>query len=175
MAFVREESLEEIGKKIQSAHNKEAAKNSAVINGKTYKVIPLMAEDGLVVWENLISLLGPSIGVGADSFNHNEIMDGSPTTFSEAALALQRKLDGNQLVNYSQELFIGLKCDGEDVDWNTHFSANYGDWTQVMILAMKENFQTFFTESGFGLNLQAMISKVLPQPEPSEESKKSAV
>ena len=158
-----------MGKQIQADQNKEKAKNSTTINGKLYKVVPLMAEDGLIVWENLLALLGPSIGVGIDSFNHNEIIDGSPTTFSEAILLLQRKLDGTQLVNYSREMLVGLQCDGDEVDWNKHFSANYGDWVQVIIFAMKENFQTFFTESGFGLNLQEMMSKVLPQPQSSNE------
>jgi hypothetical protein len=169
MSFKKPTSVEDIGKSLQAGLDEEKAKNSKTINGKVYKIKPLCARDGLVVWENLISLLGPSVGIGIDSFNHNEIIDGSPTTFSEAMLLLQRKLDGTQLVNYSEELFVGLKCDGDEVDWNTHFSSNYGDWMQVMILAMKENFQTFFTESGFDLNLQAMMSKVLPQPEPSEE------
>jgi hypothetical protein len=172
MSFNKPKTAEDIGKALQADLDKDKAKNSAKINGKVYKVIPLGASDGLVVWENLLSLLGPSIGVGIDSFNHNEIIDGSPTTFSEAVLLLQRKLDGTQLVNYSEELFTGLKCDGDDVDWNTHFSANYGDWMQVMMLAMKENFQSFFTESGFDLNLQSMMSKVLPQPVPSEELEK---
>jgi len=167
--FNKPTSLEDIGKKIQSDHNKEQAKNSTVINGRTYKVVPLMAEEGLIVWENLLALLGPSIGVGIDSFNHNEIIDGSPTTFSEAILVLQRKLDGSQLVNYSRELLTGLQCDGEEVDWNKHFSANYGDWTQVILFAMKENFQTFLTESGLGLNLQDLMNKVLPQPQSSKE------
>lgn len=169
MSFNKPKTLEAMGKQIQADQNKEKAKNSTTINGKLYKVVPLMAEDGLIVWENLLALLGPSIGVGIDSFNHNEIIDGSPTTFSEAILLLQRKLDGTQLVNYSREMLVGLQCDGDEVDWNKHFSANYGDWVQVIIFAMKENFQTFFTESGFGLNLQEMMSKVLPQPQSSNE------
>lgn len=167
--FNKPKSVEDIGKQLQADSNKEKAKNSATINGHTYKIIPLMAEEGLVVWENLLALLGPSIGVGIDSYNHNEVIDGSPTTFSEAILLLQRKLDGTQLVNYSRELLIGLKCDGEEVDWNSHFSANYGSWTQVIIFAMKENFQSFFVASGFDLNLQSMMNKVLPRAQSSNE------
>lgn len=139
-------------------------KNTINIDGKVYKIKPLIWEEGIELWEDIAKRCLPSIGSGFDRFQHDEL-DGSPTTFTEAAINLSRNLDGFRLKTYSQALFDGATVDGEPLDLNKEFTANYGAWRKLFAFAMKENFQSFFDQGWITGMLEKMTS-FLGQTEP---------
>lgn len=143
-----------------------AAKHSITINEKIYKVKLLSFEDGIDLWENIMQKLLPSVGSGLDRLSHNEILDGSPTTFTEAMIHLSKNLDGETFKHYSFALFDGATVNGEALNLNEEFSGNYGAWKTLFAFALKENFGSFFTD-GWADGLQdvmAMVSPMMAQP-----------
>jgi hypothetical protein len=151
----------------------ENAKHTITIKDKVYKVEPLDAESGLDTWEFLMNKLLPSIGTGLDSFRHDPIMDGAPTTFSEAMLHLSAQLskDPGTLKALSLTLLEGLTVDGELVDFKEHFSANYGTWLKVVKFALTENFSSFFEEGweSAAKDLMGMVAPVMSQSEDTQD------
>lgn len=150
--------------------NEQLAKHTKIINGTTYKIKPLDAEMGLIVYEKLISILAPILGVGLDAMNYDEVLDGSPTTFVQATTILSRALGEQQeLKNFSEVLLDGLVADGKEVSYKDQFKCNYGDWMQVFMFALKENFESAFTQGGFTGQLSEMFNMALQQLPQSKE------
>lgn len=134
---------------------KPTTKGSIVINDKVYKIVPLPWEEGIELWEDMMKVVLPSIGSGLDRLQHDEF-SGSPTTFTEACINLSHNLDGHTLRVYSQAMFDGATVDGEPLDVNKEFTANYGAWRKLFVFALKENFESFFVEGWAG-----MLDKVM--------------
>jgi len=148
----------------QDAANQVKEKLSAhtvEIGGDVIKIVPLGGYDGLDMWEYLMKVLLPSVGTGLDSFQHDTVMDGSPTTFSEAMMHLSNKLEGNTLKNVSISLLSGMTVNGQKVDLDEWIGCNYGAWRQVLKFALTENFSSFF-ENGWVDGVQDLMAMVTP-------------
>jgi hypothetical protein len=143
---------------------KDSEKNSITIGKDVYKVKILSASEGIATWEYLMKKLLPSVGTGLDSFRHDEVLDGSPTTFAEAFMHLSNRLDGNSLVSISGTLLAGLEVNGKEVDFDEHFKANYGSWAKVIKFALMENFESFFVD-GWTTTLTDLVSLAVPMLE----------
>lgn len=147
----------------------DVGKHSILLNDKVYTIKPLPWAEGMDLWESMMKTLLPSVGTGIDGiFNSNEFSDKS--TFAEMMLHLGHNLSGSTMRIYSVELFQEAKVDGQPLDPNVEFSANYGAWLQLFVFAVKENFQSFFTEGwSQGINTLMEMLKSLQDKDSSEE------
>lgn len=154
-------NINDLAKKIEETVEVELAKNTIVISGKTYKIKPLKWEDGIDLWEFILKKLLPSIGSGFDRLQHDDVVDGSPTTFTQACLHLSRNLDGNTFKLISMTLFDGATVDNKPLDLNEEFTANYNAWRKLLVFALKENFSSFF-EEGWTQGLTSLTAMLTP-------------
>jgi hypothetical protein len=151
----------DIAAKVAQNVKQELTKNTIEIDGVSYKIDLLNAEDGLDLWENLMKVILPSVGTGLDSMQHDPIIDGSPTTFTEAMSHLSNRLDGQTLKRVSISLLTDMEVNGSKVNWSDHFKGNYGTWRKVVKFALKENFSSFF-EDGWVDGVQDLMTMVSP-------------
>jgi len=137
--------------------------NTIVIKNKEYKIKPLNARDGLRLWEYLLGKLLPSVGTGLDRMSHDELLDGSPTTFAQAMIHLVSNLekDYDTLNNITDTILEGCLVDGKPLNTDEEFSCNYGAWRQLLIFALKVNFSSFF-EEGWESALTDITAMVVP-------------
>ena len=131
------------------------------VDGKFYKIKPLSWADGTDLWEDILKKIMPSVGSGLDRLQHNEILDGSPTTFTEAFIHLSRNLDGNTFKHYSMVLFEGATVDGEPLKLENQTTEFMGVWKKLFAFALKENFKHLF-QDGWETGLTEMVSMVAP-------------
>lgn len=147
--------------KTEQKDEKGNGKHSITLNDKVYKLKLLPFDEGMNLWEHIMRKLLPSVGSGLDRLSHNEVLDGSPTTFTEAMIHLSNNLDGSTFRNFSYVLFDGATVDGEPININAEFSGNYGVWKKLFAFAIKENYSSLFTE-GWANGLQDVMALVSP-------------
>lgn len=159
-------NINDLMKKVSDTVDAVEAKNTKTINDKVYKIKLLRFEDGIDLWENILKKLMPSLGSGLDRMQHDSILDGSPTTFTDALIHLSKNLDGNTLKNYSFVLFNGATVDGKPLDVNVEFTGNYSAWKKLFTFALTENFSSFFEEgwSDGMSDLMAVVTPAMNQP-----------
>lgn len=165
-------NINDIAKKaveeVNGSKEPEGVKCTLVIDGKTYKIKQLSWADGMDLWEHIMKKIMPSVGSGLDRLQHNEILDGSPTTFTEAFIHLSHNLDGDTLKNYSLVLFNGATVDGEPLDLNKQTTEFLGVWKKLFVFALKENFKHLF-QDGWETGLTEMMSMVAPMMATSDK------
>lgn len=132
-------------------------KHSITLKGKEYTIKLLDWETGIDLWEHILKVILPSVGVGFDSAGKNSDEDDVMNTFTEALTYLAMNLNGKTLQNYSKVLFQGATVDGVEFDISEEFKGNYGSWKSLLIFALKENYGSFF-EEGLGENLSGLMT-----------------
>lgn len=159
-------------KSLVEAHKETLAKHTLKIKDKIYKIKPLNGEDGVDTLEFILQLVAPSMGSALDGMNHDSLMDGTPTTFSEVMMHLSRQLKGSTLKALSLALLEDLEVDGVKVSFSDQFQCNYGDWVKVVKFALQENYSSFF-EDGWGSVMGDLMQMAAPlanqQVEPQPE------
>lgn len=139
----------------------EKVSNSITLREKEYSIKELEAYDGMDTWEYILQRVLPAVGTGLDAMKQEDDFMES-TTFTEAMMHLSNKLEGDTFRMLSVTLFEGATVDGEPLDPNQHFKANYGVWRQVLAHALKVNFSSFFDE-GWSAGLKDLMAMVSPQ------------
>ena len=93
--------------------------------------------------------------------------------FTDLAIALVRQLDELELEETCRVLLAGLTCNGQPVDYETHFAGNYSAYIQVIEYALKENFGSFFTDylKAKGLEIPTLMAMLKPLADNQTESK----
>lgn len=152
---------DKVSKDQEGSFENPLEKYTTKIGDNKYKIVPLKGSIGLSLWEDIMSKLLPSLGSGLDQMQYNEVLDGSPTTFSEALIHLSRKLDGDTFDTYSKILFEGATVNDKPLDIDSHFSCNYGEWKKLFVFSLKENFQSFF-EEGWADSLKDIMIMASP-------------
>tara|TARA_R110002153_G_scaffold2993_1_gene14178 strand:- start:1461 stop:1961 length:501 start_codon:yes stop_codon:yes gene_type:complete len=140
------------------------------LGGKVYKIELLNAEDGIDLWEFLMQRILPSVGTGLDSLQHDSMLDGSPTTFTQALIHLSGKLEGNTLKAISLSLLSSATVDGKPMDFKEEFKGNYGNWKSLVAFALKENFSSFFVEGWAESLIQMTTMLNLAADSPQQDS-----
>lgn len=101
---------------------------TTTIGSDTYMLNTMPTREGLKVVMAAARFLGSSFDL--------EVQD-----FDLAKLALQ--LDDSTLA-LAERVLEGLSCNDAEVDFDDHFSGNYGTLIKVLVWACKENFSSFF-------------------------------
>lgn len=143
-------------------------------NGKTYQLTVLPAGEGYAMALRLLKLILPALGGGLDGMQHDELIHGAPRTFSDLALTICEQMDKADVLGITKRLVKDVVVDGQGIDFDEYFAANYGELITVLEWSLKENFGSFFTESGIQtrlMNLVGTLTGKAPEESTQEESK----
>jgi hypothetical protein len=132
-----------------------------------------------VVGQKLLKTFGPALGVLMDNNNNEATTFDESTLFTDLAMTLCLRLDDLDLVATLKKLFENsYVTNGEGghdpLDFDEHFSANFGNLMAVTEFALKENFGDFFTSylsaKGLEINtLREMVSQKVSNLPVSED------
>lgn len=156
--------------------NKDSGIAITTINDVEYTIQLLPASKGMALGIEISKLIAPSIGAGVDGLSRDEVLHGAPETFTQLASLFVQQLYKVDLSKIVGVLLDGLEANGERVNFDTHFRGNYGTLAQLIKFALKENFESFFTESGLVTHFNSMMKSMVAnraQPQESEESLES--
>lgn len=145
----------------QAAH--QAGIKQKTVNDKVYSVKLLPATRGMTISSRLAKALGPAVAVIVDS-KDEVYLPGEQSFYTDIAVALVSQLDQLALEETVKELLNGLTCDGQPVNFDTHFAGNYGSLVIVVEYALQENFGNFFTEylKAKGLEIHTLRDMMTP-------------
>lgn len=149
--------------------NKQAGLATVTINDDSYTVHLLPTTIGLAMSLEIGKLLMPSLGAGIDGFRHDEILHGAPTTFADLGKLLVLQMGEVKIVEMVKALLSKSEINGKQLDFEKHFSGNYGALIQLVEFALRENFESFFTESGLQTRFVQLMSNLSIQPAELEE------
>lgn len=149
--------------------NKQAGISSVTIKDDEYTVHLLPTTVGLAMSLEISKLLMPSLGAGIDGFRHDEILHGAPTTFADLGKLLVGQMGDVKIVEMIKALLGNVEVSGKKIDFDTKFRGNYGTLLQLVEFALKENFESFFTESGLQTRFAQLMSNLSIQPVELEE------
>lgn len=137
-----------------------------VVGDETYIVQSFTASTGLKHLQKILKLAGPSLATFFSDAS-SEGAEGDLTVDSSAItgavnlfVANLDKVDAAQLV---QDLIKdSVLKNGQPVQFNTEFAANYGALIKVLTAVLTENYSSFFGESGLDLG---SLAPLLPNSE----------
>lgn len=146
------------------------------INGKLYSIKLLEGSPGIILGERLIQAAGPAIGVALDRHNNDGFVAvGEDTIFTDIAIAISQQITKLGLLDVIKQLLKDATCNGQLINFETHFRGNFGELLAVIEYALKVNFSGFFIEylkaKGLKIHtLRAMMGlKEETKPSPSSE------
>ena len=125
------------------------------------RLLPAITQ-GIPVARRLLNVIAPVVGGTLDGLKHDEIIHGAPKTFSELSLVICQQLEKADASNLVFTLLDGMEVEGQAIDLDEYFSANYGEMMEVLEFALRENFESFFTGNGMKqrfLKVVAMIQQ----------------
>lgn len=133
-----------------------------IINGKTIQIRKLGALKGIKVIQQLSKVLVPILGGTLDGFKHDSFMHGAPKTFSDLSLTIVETLDQMDIESLLLDFTKDLRVNGEAVDFDEYFSANYSELLEVLEFCLKENFPDFFPKDGTSHKWVDKILSLIP-------------
>lgn len=120
--------------------------NQRVIQGKTYEIEALKTTPAMILWERVMKVLAPTLGVGIDSLRAGEFdIPVENDTFRHLAITFTTSLGDVQFASTCKDVLQSLKCDGKEVDYEEHFKGRLGLLFEVLSYSFEVNFKDFFT------------------------------
>lgn len=134
-----------------------------VIGGKRYTIQKLNGWDAWDGWALILKIIGPVFGEVIDSRNvDEEMMFEKQNTFKEVLTIVTSKIGEPEMRSLIAQMLQGATVDGMPLDINKDFGAgNIHHMQALIVYAMQENFQGFFTESDIFQSVMAGLSKVM--------------
>lgn len=138
------------------------------IGDVTYSVTTFPAHKGLGYLQKLLKIVGPAIGeifskaaVEGGDFEAASIED---EALSGAIKELTQNMDKENVAQLIQDMIKdGVTKSGQPVQFNQEFSGNYGALVSLVGAIVKDNYSSFFGESGFG-----KLQELIPLPQSKE-------
>lgn len=129
-------------------------------NGQTYTLKLLPAIKGMMMGKRLITSFAPALGVLMDSSSEDSLYANEQTICTDVAVAIASQLDQLDFEKTIIDLLTGMTCNGQPIEFNSHFQAKYGLLLNCVEWAIVENFGDFFTEwlKGKGLSIPTLKS-----------------
>ncbi len=134
-----------------------------------YTVTTFPAFKGLTYLQKLLKIVGPAIGeifskAAAEGEGLSDIsVDDEALSF--AIRELTTNLDKENVAQLVQDMIKdAVTKAGQPIMFNQEFSSNYGALMKLIGTIVKENYQSFFGESGF-----VELQKLIPQPQSKSE------
>lgn len=114
-------------------------------NDRDYSIQVLPALIGMEIGERIYTAMAPAIAAAFDG-NPDANIFAESTFFTNIAIAMVQGSEKLKLVETTKALFKNVACDGEPIEFNTHFAGLYGEMFEVMGFILKENFGELFTK-----------------------------
>lgn len=115
----------------------QARTRTTQIGEDSIQIVVLPTSEGWVMGTKLAEVLAPTLkevfAGGAEEVN-----------FLELATAIVSKLDQLDHLTIIKRVLKDVAVNGAGIDFETHFSANYGVLVNYVAFALKENFSSFF-------------------------------
>lgn len=138
---------------------------TTTIGKKKYQIHLLPARKGMDHAMKLSQVVIPALGGSFDA--QNEFKDYG---FTQLSLVVVEQMNQINIMDLVDEMFEGASVDGEELDIDKHFRAEYGDLIELITFAMKENFGSFFKVRGLTAHLSQLKDQMFPQETTPEES-----
>lgn len=138
------------------------------IHGKEYQINLLPAKQGFTIAMKLSKTIIPAIGGSVDALDQMAVGG-----FSRVALLLTEQIDDQEIMSIIEALTDQMAVDGEPVNFDRHFMANYGALIEVLEFALMENFESFFEAKGLKARFSTLKAKMVEQAKaltPTEQS-----
>ena len=116
------------------------------INGKEFQIFLLNASDGITMARDLSTTLLPVLGT-------LKTKDDGQVDFRAAAVELSQNIDKIDILSVLNKLLKELCVDQDEVSFDDFFAGNYGELIDIVAYALRENFESFFSQSGTFQNL----------------------
>jgi len=137
--------------------------------GQTYIVTTFPAFKGLTYLQKILKIVGPSV---AQVFSAADLEKGelSEISIEDEALAsaissLTENLDKDNTAQLVQSMIKdSVTKGGQPVVFDQEFSGNFSPLVKLLGVIIKENYSSFFEESGFG-----GLASLFPQPQSKDE------
>jgi hypothetical protein len=143
------------------------------LNGKTYSLQLLPASVGLATFFDLIELFGTSIANIADSVrNEDAMLPEEMLTFTHATQLFISNMGNKDMMALIHTLVSKVSCNGQPIDFDSHFAGKYGELAIIIEWVLKENFKDAFTSwlRDKGLEIPSLSNLMKPKETPSETS-----
>lgn len=126
-----------------------------------YRITTFPAFKGLTFLQKLLKLVGPAIGeIFAKSSTGDEASI-EEVALSGAIKELTTNLDKENVAQLVQEMIkAGVTKSGQPIQFDQEFSGQYGVLFELVGAIIKDNYSSFFGESGF-----EKLQELLPQPQ----------
>lgn len=147
---------------MQDLLNKQFKKKE--IDGVVYQISLLKGREGFRTAMDLAKVVAPVLGSTFDGVRHDEYIHGAPKTWTNMALLLidqMDKIDVESLI--FDKLLRGLVVNGQQVDIDSFFLANYSVLIELLVFALKENFGDFFGANGFKTRFLGTVKSMFNQ------------
>lgn len=138
----------------------------AVIEGVTYKVMPLLTSEGLIILTRLTKLMAPAAAAGLGGETDAEGVD-EELNIGRAVAALAASLEEAQTLDTIKRLVSEQRVQHTNPEGNMvplrfdhHFSGDYKALFQVVKLSLEVNFGDFFGVVG-GLFKEALATELV--------------
>jgi len=132
------------------------------IGGKRYNIQKLNGWDAMDGWLLVLETIGPVFGEVIDARNvDEEMMFEQKHTFREVLTIVTSKLRTPEMRNLIAKMLNGATVDGERLNIDEHFRGEVHRFQELVVYALKENFQGFFTESDIFQSVMGGLSKVM--------------
>lgn len=131
----------------------------------TYTITTFPALKGLTYLQKLMKIFGPAIGqiISQASEEATEV-EVEEEALSKAIALMSENLDKDDVATLVKTMVVeAVTISGQPVPFDQQFSANYGALIKVITAILKENYSSFFGESGFG-----NLSGLLPLPQQND-------
>lgn len=122
------------------------------LNGKQITIFLLPASKGLVMAKKLSQLFLPTLSGFAEIGEEDSDM-----SLSTVSTLLVESLDDLDVMSVVSTLLNSVTVNGQPIDFDTYFMANYGELVSVIKFAVEENFSSFFEGKGLGNLLKSKL------------------
>jgi len=129
--------------------------------GEKVGVKILRTKDGMRIALKLLDIIAPTVGGAVDGFRHDDELHGAPTSFRDLSLVLCSQIDKLDILNLIDILLEDLTIDGNDVNVDDYFAANYGQLIEILEVSLKANFSSFFMGKGIKARFMKTIQNLM--------------
>lgn len=139
-----------------------------------YEIKLLNTSEAYLTFHELIKIVLPSAGAGADGLFNRDSWDDSDT-FQTVAYTLLNQLDKVNTLSIIKKLLAESTADGELIDFDEYFKGRLHHLISVLEFVLQENYGSLFMDTDLKTRLTTFTSGLMTQiqeAQPLEESEK---
>jgi hypothetical protein len=123
--------------------------HEVVINDETFLIQPFPAFKGLVNLKKLVKIVGPSMTSLFNAESDVAVDSIETANISKAVSLLVENFEDGDVENLIRDLVKSVSKDGNPINFDTEFMADYGKLLSLVIEVVKANYSSVFQLGGF--------------------------